>query len=605
MRRSFRLLVLIIGLTVFLIPFFVFAAAMGDRQNFNVSPAYDFSERKSLSATLRQIGQQAQYFVEDAYWESKSFSDQQEILQKLSKLSEEFDNRIYAQETAYWGAEPNSGIDNDAKVYILLSNLVSTAGGYYDTSNQYSKSDVPDSNEKEIIFLNMRVLLNSDQRVYGFLAHEFQHLITFNQKNILRDVNEDIWLNEVRSEYASTHLGYNDVYNGSNLQRRAAAFLAEPTDSLTEWENQSKDYGQVALFGEYLAEHYGDILAEALKSNRAGIDSLNEALQKKNFSLSFGDIYLRWAVANSLNDTFLDSTYGYTKESLRQEIRAAPTQVIASLGDGSESNINHEFKDWQTKWFWVTGFLTGQKNWLQVDFSGPKKRWFKVAAVTFYQSGKREVKFFDLNDNSLESHVFFDLKDGVEKIILAPVKMEKNSGFGEREELSSFRINVKRVADPSNLSQAREASPSPPGTLQATPADYGLKEGDFIRAEGDHNVYIINDFGFKRLILNPKICLQYGHLGQRGCFSAVKMVSPAVRDAFRTSWYAANGETKDGKVYWLEETGEDTAVLHHLNLSGDQFISQGGIFKSVFLINSLEQKSYPAGAAVTNLSTRQ
>ncbi|MEK7506852.1 MAG: hypothetical protein AAB566_02255, partial [Patescibacteria group bacterium] len=130
----------------------------------------------------------------------------------------------------------------------------------------------------------------------------------------------------------------------------------------------------------------------------------------------------------------------------------------------------------------------------------------------------------------------------------------------------------------------------------ARPADFGLREGDFIRAESDNNVYIINNFGYKRLVLNPQICLQYGHLGARGCFSAVKAVAPSVRDAFQTSWYFTNGETGDGKVYFLEQTGEDTARLRHLQISGADFVAQGGNFHSVFLFNTREQNTYPASA---------
>ena len=63
------------------------------------------------------------------------------------------------------------------------------------------------------------------------------------------------------------------------------------------------------------------------------------------------------------------------------------------------------------------------------------------------------------------------------------------------------------------------------------PSDYGLKEGDTISAAGsdDPDVYIVNDWGYKRLFLNPQIFNLYGHLGG---FSAVKNVSPATRDAF-------------------------------------------------------------------------
>ena len=130
-----------------------------------------------------------------------------------------------------------------------------------------------------------------------------------------------------------------------------------------------------------------------------------------------------------------------------------------------------------------------------------------------------------------------------------------------------------------------------------------MREGDFIRAEGDVDVYIINDFGFKRLVLNPQICLLYGHLGARGCFGAVKVVSPLVRDAFKTSLFFTNGESKDGRIYFLELTGADSAVLRFVNISGEDFIRQGGNFSSVFLFNTREKNTYPTGAEIKNLPT--
>ena len=171
-------------------------------------------------------------------------------------------------------------------------------------------------------------------------------------------------------------------------------------------------------------------------------------------------------------------------------------------------------------------------------------------------------------------------------------------------------MNLKRVTEAPQIQLNPTPVPtptlsvtptSPPVITDAKPFDFGLKEGDFIRAEGDNDIYIINDFGYKRLVLSPKICLQYGHLGTRGCFGAVKTVSSSVRDAFKTSWYFANGETKDGRVYLLEQVGEDDAVLHHLNISGNDFISQGGDFKSVFLFNTREQNSHSFGDELKKL----
>ena len=92
------------------------------------------------------------------------------------------------------------------------------------------------------------------------------------------------------------------------------------------------------------------------------------------------------------------------------------------------------------------------------------------------------------------------------------------------------------------------------------------------------------------MILSPNICLQYGHLGERGCFDAVKMVTPEIRDAFVTSNVYTNGETKDGTLYLLNITGEDSAEL--IVLDKEKFFSDGNSLSSVFQFNNREQNSY-------------
>ena len=161
---------------------------------------------------------------------------------------------------------------------------------------------------------------------------------------------------------------------------------------------------------------------------------------------------------------------------------------------------------------------------------------------------------------------------------------------------------------PTTTSPSRSVSPSPspsstvtPSPL-ANPAKYGLKEGDTISAAGsnDPDVYIINDFGFKRLFLNPKIFNFYGHLGG---FAKVKSVSPATRNAFITSGLFRNCETNDKKVYGVEITGEDIGMLHWVNTTGAQAVADDPVFfKKVFCINSNESNWYPKGAPYTSVS---
>src|SRR3989344_3500878 len=132
------------------------------------------------------------------------------------------------------------------------------------------------------------------------------------------------------------------------------------------------------------------------------------------------------------------------------------------------------------------------------------------------------------------------------------------------------------------------------------PSDYGLKEGNTISAAGsdDPDVYIVNDWGYKRLFLNPAIFGLYGHLGG---FASVKSVSSATRDAFPTSGlFRVDG---DEKVYGLESAGEDVANLRWVNTSGAQAVADDpNFFKKVFVINAAEKALYSTGADFTSVT---
>jgi hypothetical protein len=106
----------------------------------------------------------------------------------------------------------------------------------------------------------------------------------------------------------------------------------------------------------------------------------------------------------------------------------------------------------------------------------------------------------------------------------------------------------------------------------------------------DPDVYIINDAGYKRLFINPIIFNMYGQLGG---FADVHSVSAAVRDAFPTSGLFRNCEANTQAVYGLEVTGEDTGVLHWVNVTGDQAVAQDpNFFQKVFCINNNEFNWY-------------
>ncbi len=131
----------------------------------------------------------------------------------------------------------------------------------------------------------------------------------------------------------------------------------------------------------------------------------------------------------------------------------------------------------------------------------------------------------------------------------------------------------------------------PSFTSAVSPSDYNLWEGDVIRAEGDIDIYIVNENGYKRLFLNPEIFDLYGHIG----WDSVKTVSPETRDAFPTSGLFRVGQ--DEKVYGLDVDGEDSAVLRWIDTTGEQAVlDDPDFFEKVFVINDSEKALYQTGA---------
>jgi len=565
MRKPFRIPLLYNTLVILAILLFAFPAkadTVGDRHSFFVDPSYDIRNRSQIDATMLLESARAYFYVEDIYWNNLNVASQQRFRTLIDGLSVAFNQTIYPIETAAFGSEPNPGIDGDPHITILVTSMKSTIGGYFDTSNERSKSEIPTSNAREMIAINANGMSDL-QRMAAFVAHEFQHLISYNQKELLQNVTDDVWINELRSEYAITLAGYNMPYEGSTLERRAQTFLQTPTDSLTEWKNLLSDYSAIDIFGEYLLEHWGNrVIENSVRSGRVGIPSLD---------VPFKDVFTNWLVATILNDTTRNPLFGYTRPELRG-LRVSPT-VLAVPAQGSLA-IQADLTDWQPQWYDLQSLAPSDQKILVLKFTSSSLGSFQVPYLLGKSDGNYELKTVDFLQGG-DQIIIPNIGTDITRVIVMPFKKDKLSGFGSSEPTVDLELTVTRTA----------VMPTPAPVVIVSPAQFNLGEGDFIRAEGDYNVYIINDFGYKRLVLSPAICLLYKHLGARGCFDAVKVVKPEVRDAFRTSNYYANGETNDGKIFLLEITGEDSAILKEEIFSGD--------INSIFIFNTREQKSYP------------
>jgi len=361
---------------------------------FNVEKSFDAAARNQVTATLVKTSPHIYFYVEKPWWDSQLQAKKNEILAYLNVLSNEFDGNIYPTLTSVFGNESKPGVDGDERITVLFHAMNSAEGGYFREADEYIKLQSPDSNEKEMVYLSLDRI--DDLRLKVLLAHEFMHLITFNQKNKIFNAEESTWLNEARADYSSTILGYDNSYDGSNLQQRSKDFAEDPSNSLTEWTGNRYDYSSVSMFNHYLMDHYGvGILIDSLKSKYVGIESINYALQKNGVEERFSDIFTDWTIASLVNDCSMGQKYCYLNKNLKN-FRIVPALNFLPVTGNVSLSVTNVTKGWTGNWL---KFIGGNGN-LALDFSSLKGLSFSIPYIKQNSAGA-----YSIGDLVLDSEV--------------------------------------------------------------------------------------------------------------------------------------------------------------------------------------------------------
>lgn len=391
MKLRFSNIFIIFFLVFLFTPFFCSADYQGQQVNFFVDKNYDLLGREQLSASLLSITPKIYFYVDNNYWESLQSDQKQEALDSFNSLSIEYQNKIYPTLTSLFGSEWNPGIDNDSHITVLFEQIRKDAGGYFTNGNEYYKAQYPPSNEREMFYLNTESI--NSPLLKSYFAHEFQHLIAFNQKEKIFGTQEETWLNEMRSEIAISILGYNDVYQGSNLQKRVKSFLEKPTDSLTDWEGKVYDYGILNLFSQYILDYYGtDIFSQTIKTSDIGMTSINKYLSQRGFQEKFSDIFTNWTIAVLINNCSYGDKYCYKKESLKK-LQVVPTTNFLPISGRSSLQVSKAVKNWAGNWEkFIGGSLV-----LNLEFSADSDSNFRMPYIIEDSLGKLSVNFLKLD----------------------------------------------------------------------------------------------------------------------------------------------------------------------------------------------------------------
>ena len=205
---------------------------------------------------------------------------------------------------------PNSNII-DILVYDMHNNSLA---GYFWGKDNFEKEALTASNEKIMFYINSELLKRDPKETYTTLVHEFQHMIHFYKRNVLRGIEDSAWYDELMSEsmedLIGTKIGYMgprhvDPKNGTagnvgNRGGRFPTFNRYNNVSLTTWYNSPSDYSKVSSFGTYLLRNYNgaEILNRMMFTNNQDEYGLLDATGESNF----GNLIANWGSAVILSD---------------------------------------------------------------------------------------------------------------------------------------------------------------------------------------------------------------------------------------------------------------------------------------------------------------
>ncbi len=433
MKKIVKILILT---TVLVLPFFAAAMEEGEVRHFYVQPDYDHQGRDELGARLIKKGEEIHFYVDNSFWSDLESKERELYEDKIEDLKKDFSEKIKPEMTKKFEKTPIHPITGSREVSVLIHPMQKTAGGYFNSGDQYSSYQSPRSNEMTLLYLGTDILKREDRG--GFLAHEFMHLLTFKQKERLRNVREEIWLNEARAEFIPTFLGYDEL-KGSNLDRRIETFLQSPNTSITEWVGRRSDYGAINIFTQYMVDHYGvDLLIDSLKSEKVGIESINYALEKGGFEERFSDLFNNFKVAVLVNDCDFGNKFCFKSDSLEGLNLKPATNHVPYFEEGS-LKIKYKTKNWAGNWH----KLTGGSGDLKVVFKSDEGVRVEVPYLLCKKEGSCQVDKLNFRGESDLEISNFD--QNYESLTIMPSIQDKKSGFNGIEESVSLSIEASTI----------------------------------------------------------------------------------------------------------------------------------------------------------------
>jgi immune inhibitor A len=295
------------------------------RESFQVGARQVFrTEEGRIDAELLAITDHAYFWAETTL----GFDPE-----SVAAAAERFEQDFYPVVHQVFGKEWRPGVDNDDHFSILHLEGYDGDGelGFFNSGDEYPWAVVIDSNQQEMVYLNMANLTLGDDLYQGTLIHEIHHLIQWHN-----DANESIWINEGLAQLIEHYAGLDTVDTATD-------YLHNPDTSLNSWNFEDEEllyahYGASYLFNVYLWEQLGIAAISALSSEPAdGLAGVQAILSSFMPERTLEELVGNWAVANYLDDLDAGREYGYANLRLHRPVHE---EEISSTEYESIKRIN-------------------------------------------------------------------------------------------------------------------------------------------------------------------------------------------------------------------------------------------------------------------------
>ncbi len=234
---------------------------------------------------------------------------------------------IYPLMHSKFGKE--NDFDGNGKVIILFFNsTINGLYGYFYAADKRSVGVESNSNEADILYVNSNYLSKTND-VLSTLAHEFQHMISFDIRDNHNLGYLNTWLDEGLSMQAEYFSGYYDMQSSDYLGEFLKYYNSY---SLIDWDSSSSiNYGYSMAYIRYLVERFGeDVVKKIIYSKYTGVKSVEEAT-----GVGFNDIFKDFALALFISGRNVSTDEKYNFKTL-DIVSKGGLSVFQDLSAGKE-----------------------------------------------------------------------------------------------------------------------------------------------------------------------------------------------------------------------------------------------------------------------------